>query len=429
MTNNKRILYFLIALLLACFSACKEEKSAVTQTQKQVVPPKENQIMTAKLDSFLHAAPQRLDLDSIAVSVYDLTTGFSVFAHNETESFVPASCMKIATALCAIQTLGLDHNFSVTLQARGEVNDRTLHGNLMLVADTDPMFESFDTLALQLKENGIDTIRGNVYLHLEKEDTLRAHSSCEIWDITYKRLPVLLKGKKRIRQELLYALNRAGISIQQAPVKPMGKKDKYRIVARSRHSLHDILIPTLTFSSNIKAESLLFHMDYKAGLIKDHAMHWGTFQHITDKYLDDMFFNPKDSTKRMDPRKTKRESVVIGDGSGLSHDNRMTTYFLNEVLKVAYADETVRNFLINEGLAAAGTPGRCGSLKSRMGKPENVGRVFMKTGTLNSIGVSSLAGYLQDKNGHWYAVSIFNMNSPIEEGRQFQDRLCEVMLR
>ena len=58
--------------------------------------------MTARIDSFM-TLPTRLDKKNIAVEVYDLTTQQTTYFYQNRLSLVPASCMKIPTAIAALK--------------------------------------------------------------------------------------------------------------------------------------------------------------------------------------------------------------------------------------------------------------------------------------------------------------------------------------
>ena len=90
----------------------------------------------------------------------------------------------------------------------------------------------------------------------------------------------------------------------------------------------------------------------------------------------------------------------VVDGSGLSHDNRITTQTLAKVLVTMKSDPKFAP-------AIAGLPvgGISGTLQHRFIKsaPEAVGLVHAKTGSIN--GVVSLAGYVESGD-HEYIFAI-----------------------
>lgn len=369
-------------------------------------------IMTRRVDSLMNV-PQRLDTSNIAISIYDATSGLTVYRRHAADTLPPASCMKITTAMASLKMLGFDHRYTESIQIRGKMVGDTLRGNLLLRADADPLLEDFNGLLQQVRRRGIGCIDGNVYFDLAKVDTLRPHPSAKYWDIPYGKLSVLLKGKRFVERTFLYSMHINGIAYRRNPnVKVEGK---YKVVAQSSHLLRDVVTPMLIHSSNIKAEAILQHLDWKAGLVTDHRQHWD-ITHATERYLRSLDID------------TCAWKYVINDGSGLSPHNRLSADYLVELLKVCHKDGQLFDYLINEGLATPGSERR-GSLLSRFNRPEYFGRIFVKTGTLTTIGASSLSGYIKGKDGHWYIFSIINTDSPVAESRMFQDRLCRELLR
>lgn len=388
------------------------------QTEAEATDPRllrQTEAMACRVDSLMHL-PQRLDTAQIAVSIYDLTTGRSVYSHHDNQLLPPASCMKIATAVAAMRTLGMGHQYSTSLLIRGTMRGDTLVGNLLLQADDDPLLEDFSPLAAALRRTGVRHVRGNVYYDLAREDTLRPHPSAKIWDIPYNRTPLLLKGRRVVERQWKWTLASQGVAVKTDPdVRPQGR---YRYVSTIRHRLADVVAPMLIHSSNIKADALLYHLDRHCGLIAGRRQDWAV-SHAHDRYWRRVFAD--DSTHRM-------RGCVINDGSGLSPDNRLTAALLADMLRHAWADEPLRRFLIDTALATPGDPNRRGSLLTRLSRPEYRGRLYCKTGTLTTIGGSSLAGYLRGLDGHWYVFAIINADSPVAESRIFQDRLCSLMM-
>lgn len=422
----------IITGIVQLIRSCTDSSSEEDVVEIKVISPemlRHDSLVAVRLDSLMNI-PQRLDTSLIAISVYDATSGLEVYHRHSDNMLPPASCMKIATALTAIETLGLDHRFSESISIRGTQIGDTLHGNVLFRADADPLLEWFEDLMTDFKKTGIRHIDGNVYFDLEKVDTLRPHPSAKTWDIPINRLTPLLKGKNFIERTFLYSLKANGITYRQNPaVKPTGK---YRVVAQSSHLLRDVITPMLIHSSNIKAETVFYHLDYKAGIIKDHRQHWDT-THAVEQYLASKFglVTASDSAAVASMSADMEQKWAMGmikDGSGLSPQNRLTADFLVELLKYAYEKPQIRDYLINEALASPCDAERRGSLLSRMSRPEYANRVFVKTGTMTTIGASSLSGYIHAMDGHWYIFSIINSDSPVAESRIFQDKFCKTLI-
>ena len=142
------------------FCSAEEKQEEAKKTELVITPEMRacDTIMARKLDSLMHI-PQALDTSLIAVSVYDVTTESQVYEFHADKSMAPASCMKVATAVAALKTLGMDYKYNVSLQIRGEMKRDTLVGTLLLVADDDPLFEDFNPLVKQMKNRKMQESR------------------------------------------------------------------------------------------------------------------------------------------------------------------------------------------------------------------------------------------------------------------------------
>ena len=93
------------------------------------------------------------------------------------------------------------------------------------------------------------------------------------------------------------------------------------------------------------------------------------------------------------------DELVIGNGSGLSREARLSGDSLARLLQAAWKSRYAPEFLATLPLG-----GLDGTLRKRFERLADPSRVRMKTGTLN--GVSSLAGYVTGASGRAYAVVI-----------------------
>lgn len=84
--------------------------------------------------------------------------GTPLFAHNIDQRFVPASTLKVGTALTALYTLGKDYRFKTEFYSNGS------DGVLYIKGYGDPFMvsEEISRLAFQLKEKGIKKVAGIV---------------------------------------------------------------------------------------------------------------------------------------------------------------------------------------------------------------------------------------------------------------------------
>jgi PBP4 family serine-type D-alanyl-D-alanine carboxypeptidase len=93
--------------------------------------------------------------------------------------------------------------------------------------------------------------------------------------------------------------------------------------------------------------------------------------------------------------------LVVKDGSGLSHDNRLTAKLLGYLLLEVYENPDYK--LVADSLPSGGING---TLNERFIKtaPQAVGLVRAKTGTLN--GTVTLAGYIESEDREYIFVVI-----------------------
>ncbi len=119
--------------------------------------------------------------------------------------------------------------------------------------------------------------------------------------------------------------------------------------------------------------------------------------------------------------KVPLDGCVFDDGSGLSHENRVTPALLVAVLRSM--DRHPRRNVWLESLAVPGEEE--GTLRRRL--KDLADSVHAKTGTIS--GVSSLSGYVTDKSGQRYAFSILCNDTERAKGgtsaaHKIQDDIC-----
>lgn len=107
---------------------------------------------------------QALKGTTTGLSVRNADTGEVIYSHYGDYRLHPASNMKILTTIAALDTLGVNYQFSTEVLTDGKVNGKVLQGNLYLKGKGDPtlMKEDLDKLASQLKAKGISKIKGNL---------------------------------------------------------------------------------------------------------------------------------------------------------------------------------------------------------------------------------------------------------------------------
>jgi D-alanyl-D-alanine carboxypeptidase/D-alanyl-D-alanine-endopeptidase (penicillin-binding protein 4) len=111
------------------------------------------------------------------------------------------------------------------------------------------------------------------------------------------------------------------------------------------------------------------------------------------------------------------DSAVFRDGSGLSHDNRVTARQVTDLLRVMRKHRHAAAFL--ESMSVSGGDG---SLRTRYASEKLKGRLTGKTGTIS--GVRNLAGYLRRSDG---VTLVFAILANGVTATDFNQRVCELL--
>ncbi|MBR4643641.1 MAG: D-alanyl-D-alanine carboxypeptidase [Bacteroidaceae bacterium] len=412
------IIIFLLLLALFLFFRCSPARDFLFGneglTEDEVVEPDSVDMAIADDVQRLIRQSFHIDTTMLAVDVYDLTRGCYVYEYHSHRRLIPASCMKLLTGIRALKQLGIDHQYSSREYIIGDVKGDTLYGDLLLQMDDDPLLLSFDGFIQAVKNRGISHVKGKVVFDLLRTDTLRPHHTAQPYDITYKQVPLLMKGASRVKREFLSSLRTAGITCKgDTLLFNVPLADNAELIYLYQTPLREVLKPMLINSSNVKAECVFYHNKHAHDrqAEPDTILQMSTFDFIQTECIYDRIAD-----------------FVVNDGSGLSPNNRLTADFLVQLMIYAYKQPDIKRVLIDEALATPAHPVRHGSLLGRMSAPCFRDRIFCKTGTLVSYASSSLTGYAHHINGRWFAFSIINNNSPVYDAREFQDALCHILV-
>ena len=124
------------------------------------------QPLAQRLDSLLN--DPLLTTSEVGITVFDLTTGESLFRYQDEKLYRPASTEKVITSVTALARLGTDYTMDTRLQYTGRIVNDTLKGSLYLVGGFDPEFmdEDLDSLVEVIARSGIryitDTLAADV---------------------------------------------------------------------------------------------------------------------------------------------------------------------------------------------------------------------------------------------------------------------------
>ena len=126
----------------------------------------QSQPVSQRLDALLN--DEILKTSEVGITVFDLTTGESLYRYQDEKLYRPASIEKVITSVTALARLGADYTMDTHLRYTGKIENDTLKGNLYLIGGFDPEFmdEDLDSLVAAVEAQGIryvtDTIAADV---------------------------------------------------------------------------------------------------------------------------------------------------------------------------------------------------------------------------------------------------------------------------
>lgn len=107
----------------------------------------------------------RIPASSLGYIVVDAETGKVLEQFQANRGFIPASSIKIATTVAALEIMGADHKFETSLYMTGRIIGSTLRGDLYLVGRGDPVLttEEFQGFLDKLKSMGVTKVAGRFF--------------------------------------------------------------------------------------------------------------------------------------------------------------------------------------------------------------------------------------------------------------------------
>ena len=113
-----------------------------------------------KIDSLLQ--DPMFETSQVGLMVYDLNADTVCYKYNERQLMRPASCMKLVTSITALDQLGTQYDYQTRIYYTGQIEGRTLMGNVYCVGGFDPTLTVDDVAVLAdgLRQLDIDSICG-----------------------------------------------------------------------------------------------------------------------------------------------------------------------------------------------------------------------------------------------------------------------------
>lgn len=321
------------------------------------------------ISPILKSAANSKTLAYPGMMLVDPLTGESIFEYSADSLRMPASLLKIISAVALLDYVEPDFRFETEILTGAEPNSLIIAGSL------DPWMERNGVLAIKMGRASLPKLVKTALKKLDSDNgapikTLNIkYSEIHFPDIDYIRAQFVARNVKvattRITSEEASLSSKESIAIFQSP--PMQK----------------IMDWMLIWSDNTLGDRMAMYASMKAGFGYSKSGIEETFV----KTLNNLGI---DST-----------GLVAVDGSGLSRLNRVSAQMLAELLLKTYDNEKYRT--IYGGLPVGGVNG---TMRNRFvsSAPKAIGLVRTKTGSLT--GVVSLAGYVQGGDREYIFVAI-----------------------
>jgi D-alanyl-D-alanine carboxypeptidase/D-alanyl-D-alanine-endopeptidase (penicillin-binding protein 4) len=421
-----------------------------------------------------------LNRTRVGVQVMQASDGDVLFAHNAAVAFNPASNTKMLTTAAAMSLLGPDWRYHTALFGPAPDADGVVHGDVVLRGSGDPSLTNTDVaeIARDLARRGVTRIEGDLYADPRFHDP-KAPASDGVGDsaiiLNRNTYAVHVRPGEVGHAAQVWVEPRAEVfGVENQATTVVGKRSRLRIdsyrkddrlivTVRGRITenrgeyvdLRRLADGALLAGAVLRAAMGDFGIEM-SGRVRSGSVAGETLlgEHQSAPLSDVCKISNKPSnnfvaeaiyktlggelyglpgnlakgTKAVMEYLTaagiKSSTYKIVNGSGLTHENRITARDLAALLRTIYYDPAVApDFLTS--LAIGGIDG---TIKNRFMGTEATGLVRAKTGTLS--GVSALSGYVGDK-GDVLIFSIFVQgfrNKRTNEVRHAQVRMVQAML-
>jgi D-alanyl-D-alanine carboxypeptidase/D-alanyl-D-alanine-endopeptidase (penicillin-binding protein 4) len=427
---------------------------------------------------------------TLAVSIFDLTTGNYLYRKNDKQLLHPASNMKVITSATGLEYLGPEYTFSTSVYHTGIIMDSVCYGDIVVVGGFDPDFttEDLDTLVYSLKDYGINEIRGNIYGDVSNMDSLFWGNGW-MWDddpsYDFPYMTPLIINDVSI--EIAYEPGLIGnpVNISLIPETDFFDITNESITSKEDTSNFEITRDWLnrgneiiisgdlsyraepdTVKINIVNPEYYFLYLLKEKIEANSIKFYGRLDTLTLPVYSKLIYEKKRSfgeiiinlnkdsdnlsaemtlralsLERYDKPASAKKGIQVIDSLIARTELNYKNYKIVDGSGVSHYNLVTPELLIeilkymyykspeNYKILKESFPiaGVDGSLENRMKKNQAFENVYAKTGTLS--GVSTLSGYLMSANKHDIAFSIFVQNyiGSSRVARGYQDRICRFL--
>lgn len=306
-------------------------------------------------------------LKNPSVILFDASTGEQLFESNGYAMRKPASTLKLLAGVSVAQYLDPEMRFQTSLALSDKTNSVVIQGEM----DPWATFSAFN--AKRFGQTSLKYLAYRAHVELEsqagapvKKMTIYYNG---IYDSEAMNMKVYLKSKK------VYVILKpvTALEAQNLTVEPVMNSASPTVDQMTHYFMQ--------WSDNVLSDRLSRFAAKAAGFK-------GNIEGIAEVY-----------EKVLADLEIESSKLVVKDGSGLSHDNRVSAKLLGDLLVKIYKDPRFAGVI--ESLPDGGVNG---TLNERFIKtaPNAVGLVHAKTGTLN--GTVTLAGYIESGDHEYVFV-------------------------
>ncbi len=346
------------------------------------------QAQAAPVEDYTQYLP---DGANLALIVQKIGAASPSIDYHSQQMALPASTMKVITALAALLQLGPDYRFHTQLESKGSLSGDTLRGDLVARFGGDPTLTRQDlrNMVAALKKQGVQHIDGNLVI---APSVFPSHDKAPGWPwndtltgcLTQRSEPLPLAfaiqdGASYAGAILKSELQSAGIDYTGHLVRQTQVTEPGTVLAATQSApLHDLLKIMLKKSDNMIADTVFRTIGHERFGVP------GTWRAGSDAVRQIL---------RQKANIDLGNSIQV-DGSGLSRHDLISPATMMQVLQYIAQNDQQLNYISMLPLA-----GYDGTLRYRGGLHEAGvdGKVSAKTGSLQ--GVYNLAGFMTTASG------------------------------
>ena len=306
-------------------------------------------------------------LKNPSVILIDASTGEQLFESNGYAMRKPASTLKLLAGVSVAQYLDPEMRFQTSLALSDKTNSVVIQGEM----DPWATFSAYN--AKRLGQTSMKYLAYRAHTELEIQAGAPVKKMTIYYNGIYDSEARKMKGYLKTRKVYVILKPVTALEAQNLTIEP--------VMNSASPTVNQMTHYFMQWSDNVLSDRLSSIAARAAGFD-------GSAQGIADVYASVLAELEIESSK-----------LVVKDGSGLSHENRVSAKLLGDLLFKIYKDPRFAGVI--ESLPDGGVNG---TLNERFIKtaPNAVGLVHAKTGTLN--GTVTLAGYIEAQDREYIFV-------------------------